>query len=134
MGHKFQYIGEICKFRKTGNVADQPRSGPRRRATNEDTSATILAAIIWSPICQIFECLFLLCIETYGPPCITVQNFLFCPKIVRFSQKKFLIGFCSFCKHLGPYSYNTVFTNINKVSNSSTLNSHYDNMLLKSKA
>ena len=39
----------ICKFKKTGNVADQPRSGPRRRATDEDTSATILAAIIRSP-------------------------------------------------------------------------------------
>ena len=37
----------ICKFKKTGNVADQPRSGPRRRATNED--AAILAAIIGSP-------------------------------------------------------------------------------------
>ena len=39
----------ICKFKKTGNVADQPRSGPRHRATNEDTSATILAAIIRNP-------------------------------------------------------------------------------------
>ena len=35
----------ICKFQKTGNVADQLRSGPRRRATDEDTTATILAAI-----------------------------------------------------------------------------------------
>ena len=67
--HKFHYIGEICKFKKTGNVADQPRSGPRRRATDEDTSATILAAIIRSPICQIYECLILLCIETDSPPC-----------------------------------------------------------------
>ena len=39
----------ICKFKKTGNVADQPQSGPRCRATDEDTSATILAAIIRSP-------------------------------------------------------------------------------------
>ena len=69
VGHKFHYIGEIFKFKKTGNVADQPRSGPRRRATYEDTSATILAAILRSPICQIYECLFLLCIETYSPPC-----------------------------------------------------------------
>ena len=29
----------ICKFKKTGNVADQPQSGPRCRATDEDTSA-----------------------------------------------------------------------------------------------
>ena len=33
MGHKFQYIGEICKFKKTGKVADQPQSGSRRRAS-----------------------------------------------------------------------------------------------------
>ena len=41
----FQNIGEICKFKKTENVADQPQSGPRRSATDEDTSAMILAAI-----------------------------------------------------------------------------------------
>ena len=70
VSHKFKYIGEIFKFKKKGNVANQPRSGPRRRATDDDTSATILAAIIRSPICQIHECLFLLCIEIYGPPCI----------------------------------------------------------------
>ena len=29
----------IYKFKKTGNVADQSRSGPRRRAADEDTSA-----------------------------------------------------------------------------------------------
>ena len=39
----------ICKFKKTGNVADQPRSGPTCRAIDEDTSATILAAVIRSP-------------------------------------------------------------------------------------
>ena len=57
-------------LKKTENVADQPQSGPRRRTTDEVTLATILAAIIQSPICQIYECLFLLRIETYGLPCI----------------------------------------------------------------
>ena len=45
------------------------KMGPRSRATDEDTSATILAAIIRNPICQLYECLFLLCTETYGSSC-----------------------------------------------------------------
>ena len=39
----------ISKFKKTGNVADQPRSGPRRAATDENTTATILTALVQSP-------------------------------------------------------------------------------------
>ncbi|CAM1324679.1 Uncharacterised protein r2_g3343 [Pycnogonum litorale] len=39
----------ICKFQKTGNVADQPRSGPTRRATDEDSTVRILAAVTRSP-------------------------------------------------------------------------------------
>ena len=39
----------ISKFKKTGNVADQPRSGPRRTATDENTTATIFTALVQSP-------------------------------------------------------------------------------------
>ena len=39
----------ISKFKKTGNVADQPRSGLRRTATDENTTATILTALVQSP-------------------------------------------------------------------------------------
>ena len=39
----------ISKFKKTGNVADQPRSGPRRTATDENTTVTILTALVQSP-------------------------------------------------------------------------------------
>ena len=39
----------ISKFKKTGNVADQPRSSPRRTATDENTTATILTALVQSP-------------------------------------------------------------------------------------
>ena len=38
----------ISKFKKTGNVADQPRSGPRCTATDEDTTVTILTALVQS--------------------------------------------------------------------------------------
>ena len=56
----------ISKFKKTGNVADQPRSGPRRTATDEDTTATILTActesqkkhatVVCRKWCQQIEC------------------------------------------------------------------------------
>ena len=39
----------ISKFKKTGNVADQQRSGPRRTATDEDTTAKIVTALTRSP-------------------------------------------------------------------------------------
>jgi len=38
----------INKLKKTENVADQLRSGPRRTATDEDTTATTLKALIRS--------------------------------------------------------------------------------------
>ena len=39
----------IRKFRDTGNVADRPRSGPPRTATDEETSTMVLAASVKSP-------------------------------------------------------------------------------------
>ena len=39
----------ISKFKKTGNVADQPKSGPRRTATDENTTATNLQRLYRVP-------------------------------------------------------------------------------------